>query len=399
MKTLLLSTIASLALALPACVANNVIPGIRDHIGSSENSNATTGGERGFGVQSTESSAIFTDRERTGKRYALIIGNGEYDGKTWSQLSNPVNDAEDMKKTLESLPKGKDFEVTFLKNASHLEMEEAVRAFGRKLEGGGIGLFYYAGHGTQVADDRVEGKNYLIPVDLHSGTETDVKYKSLSADYVLETMENAKNGFNIVVLDACRTNGLARGKTRSANRSGGLAAMRESEGAIIAFSTAANKPAEDGTGRNSPYAKHLIEAVKTENLTLEQVFKRVRTKVKDETSGTQSPIEYTQLEGGDFCFVNCPGTQNTAEMDRLTREVEEARQQAEQERKARLDAEKQQQLSSGTESQQQAEEVEKLALDAKKRMQEAEKRMQIAEEAEKRALEAKEKYIYNNGGW
>ena len=40
-------------------------------------------------------------------------------------------------------------------------MAEAVDAFGAKLKAnGGVGLFYFSGHGAQIG-----GENYLIPVE------------------------------------------------------------------------------------------------------------------------------------------------------------------------------------------------------------------------------------------
>ena len=54
-----------------------------------------------------------------------------------------------MERTLKSLG----FSVTALRNAEQREMERAIGEFGRRLRGGGIGLFYYAGHGMQVDGD------------------------------------------------------------------------------------------------------------------------------------------------------------------------------------------------------------------------------------------------------
>jgi hypothetical protein len=80
--------------------------------------------------------------EIAGKRLALIIGNGDY--SEIGRLKNPVNDAEDMRKTLKELQ----FDVIFLKDAKDKrEMKNAVREFGEKLKGSTIGLFYYSGHG------------------------------------------------------------------------------------------------------------------------------------------------------------------------------------------------------------------------------------------------------------
>ena len=42
------------------------------------------------------------------------------------------------------------FTVMYKKDADLREMEDAIREFGRRLRKGGVGLFYYAGHGIQV---------------------------------------------------------------------------------------------------------------------------------------------------------------------------------------------------------------------------------------------------------
>jgi len=42
------------------------------------------------------------------------------------------------------------FSVTLQLDASQAQMEDAIRAFGRELMVGGVGLFYFAGHGVQV---------------------------------------------------------------------------------------------------------------------------------------------------------------------------------------------------------------------------------------------------------
>ena len=52
------------------------------------------------------------------------------------------------------------FTVLAHENATKRAMETAIIAFGRRLAGGGVGFFYYAGHGLQV-----RGRNYLVPID------------------------------------------------------------------------------------------------------------------------------------------------------------------------------------------------------------------------------------------
>jgi hypothetical protein len=215
-------------------------------------------------------------------RTALVIGNGKY---LSSPLANPVNDARDMAKMLESCG----FKVTLKTNASLRAMETAIRSFGTNLREGGIGLFYYAGHGLQV-----KGNNYLIPVGATIESEADVKYEAVNAGLVLAKMEDARNNLNIVILDACRNNPFARGFRSPVE---GLARMDAPTGSLIAYATAPGRLAADGEGRNGIYTKHLIDNMKKPGLTIEQVLKNVRVAVLSETDRKQTPWEASSLTG------------------------------------------------------------------------------------------------------
>jgi len=219
-------------------------------------------------------------------RLALVIGNSNYD---FSLLSNPVNDATDMASTLQGLG----FNVILKKNADLQSMEEALEDFGNRLKTGGVGLFFYAGHGVQVA-----GNNYLIPVGAKINKESDVKFKTVDANRVFAEMENANNGFNIVILDACRDNPF-KSKFRSISR--GLAIVSDAPiGTFIAYSTGPGKVAADGEGRNSPYTSALLRYMKEPGLAIEDVFKNVRQRLNRETGGKQTPWEVSSLQGKFF---------------------------------------------------------------------------------------------------
>jgi len=77
--------------------------------------------------------------------------------------------------------------------------------------------------------------------------------------------------------------------------------MDAPNGTLISFSTSPGKVAFDGAGRNSPYVKYFLEAIKTPNRPIEQVFKEVRRNVQIETKNAQTPWENTSLNG-DFYF-------------------------------------------------------------------------------------------------
>lgn len=79
------------------------------------------------------------------RRIALVIGNGAY--QNVKPLKNPANDATLLAATLRKLG----FEVMVETDKSQREMKQLIREFGQRLRrGGGVGLFYFAGHGVQA---------------------------------------------------------------------------------------------------------------------------------------------------------------------------------------------------------------------------------------------------------
>lgn len=221
------------------------------------------------------------------RRVALVIGNSDYAA---SPLKNPANDAQAMAATLRRLG----FAVEELTDLGFGPMNEAVERFGAELRKGGVGLFYYAGHGMQV-----NGVNYLIPVDTEVNDENEVRYKAVDAGLVLSKMEQARNHLNVVILDACRDNPFARA-FRSTSR--GLANMEAPAGTFIAYATAPGKTAADGSGKNGLYTSELVKVLGTPGLKLEDVFKLTLKAVREKSKGKQTPWVASNLEN-DFWFA------------------------------------------------------------------------------------------------
>lgn len=217
------------------------------------------------------------------QRLALIIGNGSY--KT-APLSNPVNDV----RLMETVLKQSGFTVIKAENASLRETRRLVRDFGDKLkQRGGVGLFYFAGHGVQV-----RGENYLVSIDSDIRNEDEVAEDALNASLVLEKMQSAGNRMNLVILDACRNNPFA---VRNRSSASGLATMSAPSGSMVAYATSPGSVASDGTGQNGLYTQHLAQVLSQPGLPVEEVFKQVRTLVRRDSKGQQTPWENTALEG------------------------------------------------------------------------------------------------------
>lgn len=231
-----------------------------------------------------------------GKRLALVIGNGAY--TTAPPLRNPPNDARDMAATLRALG----FDVTNGINVSQRDMKRLIREFGQKLKSGGSGLFYYAGHGVQS-----KGRNYLVPVDADIQSEAEVEDSGVDVSLVLNFMDDAQNGLNIVILDACRNNPFAR-SFRSA--SDGLAQVDAPTGTLIAYATAPGRVASDGTGQNGLYTSELLKQMRVPGLSATEMFMRVRAEVMKQTANKQVPWEASSLVGS-FYFTGGASNPNT----------------------------------------------------------------------------------------
>jgi len=216
-------------------------------------------------------------------RTALIVGNAGY---SWAPLKNPVNDANDVAAAL----RGAGFDVILKTDADQRSIQDGVRVFGAALKAkGGVGLFFYSGHGAQVS-----GENYIVPVGAPIANGQALRSQAVTAMEVVDAMAAARNGLNIVVLDACRDSpmgGTARGLSR----------IDSSASLFVSFATSPGAVALDGTGRNSPYTKHLTQAINASNLSLEETFKRTLKGVYQETRGTQTPWISSSFFG-DFVF-------------------------------------------------------------------------------------------------
>jgi len=223
------------------------------------------------------------------KRLALIIANGDYEH--YSELKNPINDAELISQKLDSLG----FEVMKGYNLEYkAEFLDVIDEFGarRERDSFDVAIVYYAGHAIQV-----ENENYLLPtkefLDFNQGKQLD--RKAVKVSEITYWLERKPDQFNILILDACRNNPIPAGTaTRNIIQmgDGGLAEIDDISGTLIAFAAKAGKTALDGSGANSPYAISLSRNMMLENTSINQVLRNVRAEVQQQTDKAQSP-DYT----------------------------------------------------------------------------------------------------------
>src|SRR5215470_16287335 len=219
------------------------------------------------------------------RRVALVIGNSQYKNSDLA-LFNPKNDAKDVAASLGALG----FEVILRIDASKRDFDIGMTQFARSAVRADAALFYYAGHALQH-----QGQNYLMPTDAELEDELSLRYEMVSLDDVRAGLERA-GGVKIMILDACRNNPLLdrlkrrmSGMTRDVATVRGLARIAGAQGEVVAYATAADQVAADGSGRNSPFTAALLKRLAEAGLEIGTMFRRVAADVTEQTKGQQHP--------------------------------------------------------------------------------------------------------------
>ena len=231
------------------------------------------------------------------RRVALVVGNGKY--VHTPVLANPANDATDVAAALEGLG----FSVIEGIDLDRDAFERKLREFAGAARGAETALLFYAGHGIQV-----EGENYLLPVDARLSEELDLDFEALALNAVLRQM---RSRVNLVFLDACRDNPLAKdlarsmGAGRSAAVGRGLGRVDAGSGTLIAYATQPGNVAADGEGRNSPFTKALLAHIVVPGRSVNDMLVAVTGDVATATGNRQQPWVHSSLRS-PFHFREAP---------------------------------------------------------------------------------------------
>jgi formylglycine-generating enzyme required for sulfatase activity len=223
-------------------------------------------------------------------RVALVIGNGAYQHAP--ELPNPPHDASDIAQALAAIG----FEVDLAIDTEMDDLRARVKRFGERAAGAEIALIFYAGHGLQI-----DGRNFILPIDAAIESEADVAFEAYDLDLLVRATNQGAE-VRIFLLDACRNNPFegaltdSMGQGRSAVAlSTGLAPLQPAGGVLIGFAADPGAVALDGTGRNSPFTRALLDNLPTPGIEINIALTRVRAAVFVDTDGRQRPWTTSSL--------------------------------------------------------------------------------------------------------
>jgi formylglycine-generating enzyme required for sulfatase activity len=202
------------------------------------------------------------------RRIALLIGNAAYPD---SPLANPINDVRAMSTILAA----QGFEILHYENLSAQQMKEALRSFNTRLRDGGLGLFYFSGHGFQLADSIL-----LASTAAKAASPARLQASSIDLRTVLAGMSAPRPAKrNVVILDTCLNNPFGTGVSPS---------MKLPAQTLIGYATSPGAFAADGAF-HGVYTGQLMQALAVPGLDAMTLFERVASSVARLTGHAQLP--------------------------------------------------------------------------------------------------------------
>lgn len=234
------------------------------------------------------------------RRFAWVIGNKDYSDHP---LTNPLNDAEEMKSSLEDLG----FKVMISRNIDLLTFKNDLIKFTNQLTPSDVVFIYYSGHGLSY-----NGVNYLLPLKAEISCFEQIGAYCMSLNDIIKEVSyhQVKNSFYI--LDACR--GLPQYKNCSNNllpkgttaNNGFVYPTNNPPGSMIVYATDEGSTAIDRKDdTNSIFTGSLLRYLKTPNIGIRTIIDRTTIEVDQRTKFTeypQYPARYDKLTG-DFYFI------------------------------------------------------------------------------------------------
>jgi len=137
-------------------------------------------------------------------KYALVIGNSNYNDSKLAQLKTPEADSRALARVLKAKAIGNFDEVTLLIDQTESKSRRSISNFLANKKPDDLILIYFSGHG--VLDSR--GSLFLALKDTQIGS---LNATAISSSFITYEMDNCRSRRQILILDCCNSGAFARG--------------------------------------------------------------------------------------------------------------------------------------------------------------------------------------------
>jgi hypothetical protein len=238
-----------------------------------------------------------------GNYYALLIGIDKYKSP-WANLSNAVNDAKALEKTLRASYKFDNFKTLYNEQANRDAIIKELEWLVANVKENDNVFIYYSGHG----DFKKElNRGYWVPIDAENSSTS--KYIS-NAD--IQTYINGiKSKHTLLVSDACFSGDIFRGNTITTPFEETEKYYKEVHNLVSrqALTSGGIEPVMDGGKEgHSVFAYYLLKTLESNQgkyFDASQLYTKIKIPVINNSEQTPkfSPIKNAGDEGGQFIFI------------------------------------------------------------------------------------------------
>ncbi|MHC1568770.1 MAG: PEGA domain-containing protein [Candidatus Syntropharchaeia archaeon] len=225
------------------------------------------------------------------KTYVLIIGSGSFNDPSVVPLPGAVKDACTFKKTVIALRIAKEDEIIYCENPTGGEMKSAILSWANLAKSSDDELIlYYSGHGYSRND-----QTYIIPKDVNSQFIEDT---AVNLTDLLERLKGSlKTSKVVVIMDACYAGSLIKDRPLRLKRYEKDTLQMLSSMYAFLLSSKGNQTSRERQGGGGWFTYYLIKGMQgeanedeDEKITLKELAEYVMEKVKEATSGNQTPV-------------------------------------------------------------------------------------------------------------
>jgi tetratricopeptide (TPR) repeat protein len=223
-------------------------------------------GNRGVGSLNPESDER-PDLSAEGTNYALLFATDDYE--EWSDLVNPINDANALAGTLRDYY---GFQVEVLTNNSRIDVLTKIREYQKRQYSPNDQLFiFFAGHGSY---DDISGEGYIVCKD--SKKDDEIRASYISYSYLRENVNNIRTCDHVLIaLDVCfggtfdkQVSKFGRGEEdyNQISKDAFLARSRQYKTRLFITSGSKEYVPDGAPGKHSPFAYRILDVLRAQGM-------------------------------------------------------------------------------------------------------------------------------------
>jgi uncharacterized caspase-like protein len=248
-----------------------------------------------------------------GRRFALIIGNSQYQDVRLAQLVTPQEDVNDLASVFRAPDIGGFDDVRTLVDESDATTRLTIEDFFADKKPDDLLVIYFSGHG--VRDE--QGRLYLA---VNNTRANRLRATAVSSEFITGEMDRSRSRRQILILDCCHSGAFAQGSKAVTGESAGTgsAFAGSGYGRVVLTATDSTQYAWEGDkvvghADKSVFTHYLVEGLRTGDadtagdgeITVDELYDYVYEKVVNLTP-KQTPSKWSYKQQGEIVIARNP---------------------------------------------------------------------------------------------